>query len=184
MLASLRSRLSYANVVASLALFVALGGTGYAAVTITGKNVKDASLTGRDVKNSSLTSSDVKNGTLLRQDFKAGQIPAGGAPGAPGAPGQKGDKGEPGVPGTARAYAFVSSTGAVDETKSKGVADANVSAMGNTYCFGGLGFTPGNVMVTPLESYADVMVEWGAGGPGCAFRVVLSAPNGFMVLIN
>jgi hypothetical protein len=182
-LASLRSRLSYANVVASLALFVALGGTGYAAVTITGKNVKDASLTGRDVKNSSLTTSDVKNGSLLRQDFKVGQIPA-GAPGAPGAPGQKGDKGEPGAPGTARAYAFVASGGQVDETKSKGVADANVTAAGNTYCFGGLGFTPSNVMVTPLETYRDVMVEWGVGGLGCEFRVVLSEANGFMVLIN
>ena len=46
MLDSLRRRLSYANIVASLALFVALGGTGYAAVTITSKNVKDGTLTG------------------------------------------------------------------------------------------------------------------------------------------
>ena len=182
MLGQLRRRLSYANVVASLALFVALGGTGYAAITITGKNVKDASLTGRDVKNSSLTGTDVKNGSLLTQDFKAGQLPAGpaGAPGAPGATGQKGDKGDPGEPGTARAYAFVGANGAVDETKSKGVGDANVSALGNTYCFSGLAFTPSNVMVTPLESYRDVMVEMGV----CQFRVVLSAANGFMVLIN
>lgn len=185
MLGRLRSRLSYANVVASLALFVALGGTGYAAITITGKNVKDSSLTGRDVKNSSLTAADVKNGSLLKQDFKAGQLPSGpagvpGAPGAPGATGPKGDKGDAGEPGTARAYAFVASNGAVDETKSKGVSDANVVASGNTYCFSGLGFAPSNVMVTPLESYRDVMVEMGV----CQFRVVLSAANGFMILIN
>ena len=185
MLDSLRRRLSYANVVASLALFVALGGTGYAAVTITSKNVKDGTLTGRDIKNSSVASADVKNGSLLSQDFKAGQLPAGapGAPGAPGqrgAPGDKGDKGDPGEPGSARAYAFVNSDGSVDETRSKGVADANVAGAGNTYCFTGLAFTPKNVVVTPLESYRDSMVEMGV----CQFRVVLSAANGFMVLIN
>jgi hypothetical protein len=40
--------------VAYLALFAALGGTAYAAVTVTGKNIKDGTVTGRDVKNSSL----------------------------------------------------------------------------------------------------------------------------------
>ena len=37
-------RLSYANVVATLALFVALGGSSYAAIRITGKNVVDGTL--------------------------------------------------------------------------------------------------------------------------------------------
>jgi hypothetical protein len=69
-LAKLRSRLTYANVVATLALFVALGGGSYAAITITGKNVKNSSLTGKDIKNSSLTSSDVKNRSLLSKDFQ------------------------------------------------------------------------------------------------------------------
>jgi hypothetical protein len=42
--------------VALTALAVALGGTSYAAVTITGKNVRNSSLTGADIKNNSLTS--------------------------------------------------------------------------------------------------------------------------------
>ena len=188
MLDPLRRRLSYANVVASLALFVALGGTGYAAVTITSKNVQNGSLTGTDIKNSSIASADVKNGSLLAQDFKVGQLVRGapGAPGVPGVPGQpgsagqKGDKGDTGEAGSARAYAFVNSDGSVDETRSKGVADANVSGVGNTYCFNGLSFTPKNVVVTPLESYRDAMVEMGV----CQFRVVLSGANGFMVAIN
>ncbi len=46
---------SPAMMVALLALFAALAGTSYAAVTITGKNVKNSSLTGSDVKNGSLT---------------------------------------------------------------------------------------------------------------------------------
>lgn len=73
----LGKRPSPAMVVALLALFVAMGGTGYAAVTITGKNVKNGSLTGKDVKNNTLGSADVKNGNLLAKDFKAGQLPAG-----------------------------------------------------------------------------------------------------------
>jgi hypothetical protein len=97
-LAKVRSyRPSHATVVAYLALFVALGGSSYAAITVTGRNVKNSSLTGKDVKNNSLSGSDVKNlksgdvanGSLLAQDFAAGELPAG----------PKGDKGTPGDTG-------------------------------------------------------------------------------------
>jgi hypothetical protein len=91
-------RLSYANVMATVAVFLALGGTGYAAITITGKNVKNGSLTGVDIKNSSLNTRDVKNGSLLANDFKAGQIPA-GPRGPAGEQGPKGDTGPAGQPG-------------------------------------------------------------------------------------
>lgn len=77
MLSQLRTRLTYANVVSTLCLFMVLGGSAFAAVTITGKNVKNSSLTGKDIKNSSLTTSDVKNRSLLSKDFKQGQLPAG-----------------------------------------------------------------------------------------------------------
>jgi TRAP-type C4-dicarboxylate transport system permease large subunit len=43
-----RSPLTYANMVASVALFAALGGSSYAAVAITGQQVRDGSLSGRD----------------------------------------------------------------------------------------------------------------------------------------
>ncbi len=62
----IRSRLSYANVVATLALFIALGGSSYAALKITGRNVKNNSLTGLDIR----------NGTLLAADFAGGSLPA------------------------------------------------------------------------------------------------------------
>jgi hypothetical protein len=44
----------HSTAVAYLALFAALGGSAYAAVTVTGKNIKDGTVTGRDVKNASL----------------------------------------------------------------------------------------------------------------------------------
>lgn len=53
-----------ALVIALVALFVALGGTGYAAIAVTGKNVKNSSLTGKDVKNGSLGGKDVKESSL------------------------------------------------------------------------------------------------------------------------
>jgi hypothetical protein len=89
--------LSYSNVVSTICLFVVLGGSAYAATTITSKQVK----------NNSLTSADIKNGTLTKRDFKKGQLPGAAAPqdqapgpqGAPGQPGQAGAPGADGAPG-------------------------------------------------------------------------------------
>ena len=95
--------LTFANVVSVLALFVALGGTTYAAVklsnnSVRSKHIKDRAVKNRDLRSSAVNSRVVKNGSLLAGDFAAGQLPA-GAPGAPGAPGAKGDKGDPGAAG-------------------------------------------------------------------------------------
>lgn len=98
MLRRLRSRLSYANVVASLALFIALGGSSYAALSLTGKDVMNNSLTGADIKRSSIVSSDIRNRSLLSSDFKPGQLPA-GAPGQQGPPGPQGERGAQGIQG-------------------------------------------------------------------------------------
>ena len=64
MLHRIRQRLTYANVVATLALFVALGGSSYAAITISGKNVKNSSLTWRDLKRNTLGGSRIKESRL------------------------------------------------------------------------------------------------------------------------
>ena len=98
-------------VAAYLALFVALGGSSYAAITVTGKNVRDGSLTGSDVKNSSLGTADVKNGSLLAGDFKGGQLPAGprGPFGAAGPQGPRGGTGPQGATGPT--FGFVAGGG-------------------------------------------------------------------------
>ena len=52
-------KVSHTTVVAYLALFVALGGSAYAAATITGADVVDRSLTGVDIRNGTVRSADV-----------------------------------------------------------------------------------------------------------------------------
>ena len=46
------------------ALLVALGGTGYAAATLTGADIKNQTVTGKDVKNGSLKAKDLKEGVI------------------------------------------------------------------------------------------------------------------------
>jgi hypothetical protein len=69
--ARLHSRLTYANVVASLALFIALRGVSWAAVTLPANSVGK-----RQLKNNAVTSGKVANGSLKAGDFAAGQLPA------------------------------------------------------------------------------------------------------------
>lgn len=101
---------SRAMLVSSLALFVALGGTSYAAIVLPRNSVGSAQIRPKAVKGSELatnavTSNKVKDGSLLRDDFKPGQLVAGapglnGAAGDDGAPGLKGDTGTAGSQGT------------------------------------------------------------------------------------
>ena len=89
-----------ANVVAFLALFVALGGISWAAIKLPKNSVGAA-----QIKKNAVTSAKVKNRTLLAKDFKAGQLPAGaaGRNGPAGTPGHPGPQGL-GVPAGAVAY--------------------------------------------------------------------------------
>ncbi|MFM8612925.1 MAG: hypothetical protein ACKOD0_09560, partial [Actinomycetota bacterium] len=85
-----RRRLTYANVMATIAVFLALGGTSYA-VTALPKNsvgtqqLKKNAVTGVKVKDGSLSSADFAAGTLLKGDT--------GATGATGAQGERGPQG-------------------------------------------------------------------------------------------
>jgi hypothetical protein len=72
MIGRIRSRLSYANVMATVAAFMAMGGSAYAALEITGEDVENGTLRGIDVRNQSLTGIDVRK--LTRKDFKGGRL--------------------------------------------------------------------------------------------------------------
>lgn len=58
------SKLTYANVMSTVAVFLALGGSSYAAFTITGRDVKDGSLTARDIKRNTLGGDRIKESRL------------------------------------------------------------------------------------------------------------------------
>ena len=97
----LKARLSFANVVAMLALFVALGGTGIAAGVVPAGSVGTPQL-----KANAVTSGKVKNGTLKAADFAKGQLKAGprGVTGPAGATGATGAIGPAGVVDTSLFY--------------------------------------------------------------------------------
>ncbi|HEX5712679.1 MAG TPA: hypothetical protein VFX85_05125 [Solirubrobacterales bacterium] len=56
--------LSYANVMASVAVFLALGGVGYAAATINGNKIVKGTIGAGKLKNGTLTSAQVKQNAL------------------------------------------------------------------------------------------------------------------------
>lgn len=95
--------LRYANVVATLALFLALGGgVVYAAGkigtdeiarnAITSKQIRNGAVKERKLAPGAVTSTQVQDGSLLGADFAPGQLPAGprGERGVPGPPGPTG----------------------------------------------------------------------------------------------
>jgi hypothetical protein len=101
MLVRIRSKLTYANVMATTAVFIALGGGAYAAVvlpanSVGAKQLKKNAVTGKKIATGAVTGANVKDGSLLKADFAAGQLPAGPA----GAQGPKGDTGAKGDAGT------------------------------------------------------------------------------------
>jgi Collagen triple helix repeat (20 copies) len=129
-MARIGRHLNYANVAASLALFVALGGISWAAVALPNnsvgtKQLKKNAVTGPKIRGNAVTSAKVRNGSLLAADFMAGQLPAGsqgpvgpqgprgerGEPGLPGATGARGEQGEPGLPGATGARGEQGETG-------------------------------------------------------------------------
>jgi hypothetical protein len=98
----MRSHITYANVIATLALFIALGGVSYAALRVTGRDVVDGSLTGKDIKRKSVPVNRLK-----------GKLPAGpaGPGGAAGPQGPQGPKGETGPAGPVDPGRFVPAAG-------------------------------------------------------------------------
>jgi hypothetical protein len=155
-------RPSPAMAVALIALFVALGGSSYAAVTLAKNSVKAKQIApnavrASEIKASAVRSAEVRNGSLLAQDFKTGQLPAGpkGDKGDTGEKGDKGDKGDTGDAGTAVAYATVTSTGTVITGKSKNLDQSNVDAdtQVGAYCFLSLPSGVKTAMVAPQTAF-------------------------------
>jgi hypothetical protein len=202
----LERRRSPSMVVAFIALLLALGGTGYAAIALPKNSVGTAQLkknavTSKKIKNGAVNSKKVKNGSLLRADFKADQLPAGpqGPQGSEGPRGPQGLKGDTGAAGSAAAYALVNEDGSVVGAQAKNITSANVThPIIGTYCFSGLSFAPTNVLATingntglgAGDAQASIFLAGEdpttvAGCPAGAQAVVYtidnSTPEGFLV---
>lgn len=90
----LRKRLTYANVMSTIAVFLVLGGgaafaAGLGKNSVGPKQLKKNAVTTAKIKNGAVTGAKVKPGSLSASNFAAGQLPAGPT-------GPKGDRGEPG----------------------------------------------------------------------------------------
>ncbi|MBK5220813.1 MAG: hypothetical protein JJE35_13705 [Thermoleophilia bacterium] len=145
----IRKRLTYANVMSSLAVFLILGGaTAFAATKIGSNEIKaDAILTGK-IKKEAVTTAKIRKNAVT--GAKANEASFGQVPSAAFA--LNAETASP------RAYAKVLAStagGGIDESKAKGITDQSVAFVGGSvYCFE-LGFTPKSVQAT---------VEWIGGG--------------------
>jgi hypothetical protein len=96
-----RPRLTYSGVVATLALFLALGGGVYAATQLPKNSVGR-----KQLRKNAVVGSKVKDGSLGAADFRSGALPRGpqGPTGEAGATGARGPAGQPG-PGATKLFA-------------------------------------------------------------------------------
>jgi hypothetical protein len=117
-MSGLRKRLSYANVISTLALLLVVGGgSAYAA-----SRFEKESIGTRALKKEAVTPAK------LSQKSKAALT------GPKGATGATGPAGAPGAPGSALAYAHVNANGTLDAARSKNIASTSQTAQPNYYC--------------------------------------------------
>jgi hypothetical protein len=137
----IRKRLTYANVMSSIAVFLVLGGAAYAAHKVgsneikgnaitTGKIKKEA-VTSTKIKNNAVTGVKVKDGSLTGSDINASTI--GTVPNATNA--TNAANAQP------TSFAHVSAGGVLDGANSKNVGKVTLIST-SIYCFSGLPFTP------------------------------------------
>lgn len=169
----MRPKLTYANVVATLALFVALGGTSVAALnlgkdSVKSKNLAPGAVRSSDIAKDAVNSAKVKNGSLLVNDFKAGQLPA-GPTGPKGDKGAKGPQGIPGISGLERA-ATTSVTDSNSPKLATATCETGKQVLGGGYDISG-GKEPDTAPNGLANILADVMEPSSPAGPTGSFTV-------------
>jgi hypothetical protein len=142
----LRPRLTYANVIATLALFLALGGGAAYAAT----KLQKSSVGTRQLKKNAVTGAKVKDGSLSVEDFKSGQLPKG----------ERGPVGERGPQGASGATSVVVRYG--EEGKPK----QGERGQSNAKCFPGEVVTGGGFeLLDELETAESAEYDLEANGP-------------------
>lgn len=109
MLRRVRDRLTYANVIATTALFIALGGTAWAATALPRNSVGD-----RQIRTGAVRSSEVRDRSLqLRDISRRARAALRGARGPAGPPGPAGGAGPGGAAGVAARLTYKAVPGTV-----------------------------------------------------------------------
>lgn len=160
------------NAVAYTALFVALGGTSYAAVSLPRNSVgsgqlKKNAIAASDIRAGAVTSRAVRNRSLRAQDFARGVL----VPGPRGATGATGPQGPAGAIGPAGPQGPTGPTGPAGPTEGTSF-DAFVTTSSGTPAESN-GFTTtrrGKVLV--IKFIRDINVNCGGGGTWDAWLVV------------
>ena len=70
----LRQRLTYANVMSTIAVFIALGGSSYAALQINSSDIANNSVRSIDVRNRALTERDLRRNTLSSRSIRESRL--------------------------------------------------------------------------------------------------------------
>jgi hypothetical protein len=153
----LRPKLTYANVISTLCLFLLVaGGTAFAAAEV----LPPGSVGTKQLKNGAVTGKKVKPGSLTASDFAPKQLPEGprGAAGPAGAKGATGAPGPQGAPGTSAALAIerVNVSSASDTTESKEI----VAVCPSGKVLGGGYVLNGGATEHATRSYAVSEGEW------------------------
>jgi len=201
MLQRIRSHLTYANVVATGALFLAMGGGAYALTGVPDSN----GLFHGCVSNKTRVLRVVNNATSCQKPRRRGKhrnpgefAIAWNQQGHPGTNGVNGTNGTPGAPGTVRAYALVNPTLCTGTptvvctfSDSKGISSVTRVATGQ-YCIEAPGISATNedpIVTTEFETTNNpesvplALADSSQGGPGCGdgrgFRVITKRPSAF-----
>lgn len=129
----LRQQLTYANVMSTIAVFMALGGVAWAAAlapnsvgtpqlknnSVTSPKIKNSQVTGGDAKNETFTGADVKEATLGQVPKANNALRLGGA--------------LPAAYSIGRAYGYVSEGGPIVAARSRNIVSAVKDSTG-VYC--------------------------------------------------
>ena len=126
-MSGIRKRITYANVISTLALILVVGGGSAVAASQFGKETIGAN---------ALKKESIGPGKLNKAAKAALEGPAGpkGATGATGPAGPAGPAGAAGAPGSALAYAHVNADGSLDAANSKNIAATKLTAQPGYYC--------------------------------------------------
>ena len=182
---SILKRLSrrHTTAVAYLALFAALGGSAYAAVTVTGRNIKDGTITGRDVKNRSVGTSKLSTSAVSSLTGRPG--PAGpqgekgdrgpvGPTGATGPKGETGPAGSQGAQGPAGPPGPSGVSGWSYHTEGKAIPPGSTGTRWQVYCPSGKQALGGGETPAETNYSKGYVLHSGPAGPATGWEVKIS----------